>query len=245
MAAPETFGPASGSRPAPDLNPYEDSRFLAAFPGGLRPGGLDLTREALDFCRFPPGAFLADAGCGAGVTLEYLLQQGYRGLGLDQSDRLLKMAARKGPVKKASLEALPLKDQEADGLLCECVFSLAGDKPRVLAEFRRVLKTGGRLILSDLFIPGDWRPGRSRSPSGGPGRSGSRVREPDQSGRPIGTEDQSSRLSPAGGPFVRIPLLREPDEKNRPWRGSRKKKSRPAGCQGRNPGPAPPGRSAM
>ncbi|MDR2422166.1 MAG: class I SAM-dependent methyltransferase [Deltaproteobacteria bacterium] len=139
------------SRKAREANPYEDDEFLAAFPQGLRPGGLALTQEALDFCQFPPGAFLLDVGCGPGATIQFLSQAGFRVLGFDKSDKLLELASQKGPVQKASFESLPVADQIADGLFCECVLSLAQDKGQVLGELRRVLKPGGFAIISDLL----------------------------------------------------------------------------------------------
>jgi len=34
----------------------------------MRPGDLELTAQALDYCAFAAGAILVDAGCGTGVT---------------------------------------------------------------------------------------------------------------------------------------------------------------------------------
>jgi SAM-dependent methyltransferase len=139
------------SKKAREANPYESDEFLAAFPEGLRPGGLALTQEALDFCRFPPGAFLLDVGCGPGATLQVLSQAGFKVLGLDKSEKLLGLARAKGPAQKASFESLPVASQSADGLFCECALSLARDKGQALGEFRRVLKPGGYAIISDLL----------------------------------------------------------------------------------------------
>ncbi|MDR1086466.1 MAG: class I SAM-dependent methyltransferase [Deltaproteobacteria bacterium] len=150
-------------------NPYENPRFIAAFPDGLRPGGLELTKEALDFCSFAPGSFLVDLGCGTGVTLDFLKKSGFKVFGLDKSDKLLDSARLKGEVQKASFESLPLEDKVADGLFCECVFSLAQDKFQALKEIRRVLKTGGFFIISDLFPkkPLDSEPDNKPTPEPG------------------------------------------------------------------------------
>ncbi|MDR0549500.1 MAG: class I SAM-dependent methyltransferase [Deltaproteobacteria bacterium] len=145
-------------------NPYESDEFLAAFPQGLRPGGLALTKEALAFCRFPAGAFLVDLGCGTGTTLEYLSSLGFQVLGLDSSDKLLALAALKGPVQKATMDQTPLADQTVSGLFCECVLSLAKDKAQVLGEIKRVLKPGGYLIISDLLAKTTRLPPKSATP---------------------------------------------------------------------------------
>ncbi len=50
--------------------------------------------------------------------------------------------------------ALPFRDASVDGVLSECSFSLFADKPRALAEIRRVLRPGGRLGLTDMAING-------------------------------------------------------------------------------------------
>ncbi|MDR1871842.1 MAG: class I SAM-dependent methyltransferase [Deltaproteobacteria bacterium] len=146
--------PLAGSSPrrAGNVNPYESEEFLAAFPEGLRPGGLEITKKALAYCQFPLGAYLVDVGCGPGVTLEFLSQEGFRVLGLDSSEKLLKLASLKGPTQKASFTSLPLAAGVADGLFCECVLSLARDKAQVLGEFRRVIKLEGFLVLSDLLV---------------------------------------------------------------------------------------------
>jgi ubiquinone/menaquinone biosynthesis C-methylase UbiE len=107
---------------------------------------------ALAFCQFPRGAFLLDMGCGSGVTLEFLAQAGFQVLGLDKSESLIKLARLKGPAQLASFESLPLADQVADGLFSECVLSLAQDKALVLGEWRRVLKKGAFIVISDLLL---------------------------------------------------------------------------------------------
>ncbi|MDR1577250.1 MAG: methyltransferase domain-containing protein [Deltaproteobacteria bacterium] len=151
-------------------NPYENPDLLAAFPEGLRPGGLALTRTALTICQFAPNSFLLDIGCGTGVTLEFLRKEGHRVLGVDKSARLVELASLKGPAQPGSLDNLPVAARAADGLFCECVLSLAGDKALVLAEFRRVLKLGGRLVISDMFVKNlaNSQPSKLEAPSFAP-----------------------------------------------------------------------------
>jgi arsenite methyltransferase len=121
----------------------------------IRPGGPVLTERALDICSLPPGSYVADIGCGAGGTLEYLEQTGiYRSVGLDCSETLLAEATPKlvsGRLVQGRAETLPFKKGSFDALFCECVLSILKERATALHEFAWVLKQGGFLILSDVF----------------------------------------------------------------------------------------------
>ena len=47
----------------------------------------------------------------------------------------------------ADAHALPLADSSVDAVLCACVLCSVGQPPKALAELRRVLVPGGRLLL--------------------------------------------------------------------------------------------------
>ena len=125
----------------------------------IRPGGPVLTERALEICSLPPGARVADIGCGAGGTLEHLEQTGvYCSVGLDYSETLLGEAVPRlvsGRLVRGRAETLPFKNVFFDALFCECVLSILGDRITALREFARVLKEGGFLIVSDVFGRGD------------------------------------------------------------------------------------------
>ncbi len=124
--------------------------------GFIRPGGLELTARALSLCAFPPGSRIVDVGCGSGATVEYLVgRHGFRAVGVDPSLPMLAQGrARRPPLPliRATAESLPLRDGHWDGILAECSLSLTGDPDGALGECRRVLKRGGRLILSDVYV---------------------------------------------------------------------------------------------
>jgi len=147
--------------------PYESPLLRQVLGPALRPGGLDLTRRALDRCGFGPGDRVADLGCGLGSSAGHLTQaQGLRVLGLDLSAEMLSAARRSHPrltLIRARAEAIPLEDSSLEGVLCECVLSLTQSPRAVLEECRRVLRPGGRLAVSDLYLRNP--PPKGREPS--------------------------------------------------------------------------------
>jgi ubiquinone/menaquinone biosynthesis C-methylase UbiE len=123
--------------------------------GVMRPGGLELTARALDYCAFAAGASLVDVGCGAGLTVEFLRETyGLNAMGVDLSAITIERGLRRNPrlpLRQASGENLPLADGAMYGVLIECAWSAMVDKPGAMAEFHRVLAPGGRLIVTDLY----------------------------------------------------------------------------------------------
>ncbi len=125
-------------------------------PGDVfRPGGLKLTNQLISLCGFSSGSRVIDVGCGIGITVEYLLQQGFAVLGVDPSAPLIKRGLERNPALpliQASGDKLPLLSGEADGLLAECSLSVMPDVDEALAEFSRVLRPGGKLAVSDVYV---------------------------------------------------------------------------------------------
>lgn len=114
-----------------------------------------LTDRAVAVCRFAPDAQLLDVGCGVGASVEHLRSSyGFKATGVDISTTLIKEGLKRSPdlpLYEAAAEALPVARDSQDGILCECVLSLLDDPGSVLQEFRRVLRSGGCLILSDMY----------------------------------------------------------------------------------------------
>ncbi len=134
---------------------YEQAEVFAAAGLNLRPGGLELTGQLVTRAALPPQAFVLDVGCGAGTTVDYLARQHcLRALGLDYSAKLLGDGITRQPdlpVVQAAGEQLPLAAGQFDAVLAECSLSVLGQPGRALAEFRRVLRPGGLLLLHDVY----------------------------------------------------------------------------------------------
>jgi SAM-dependent methyltransferase len=160
------LNPSSGNNPSRmTANTLPASPLRRVAGDTLRPGGLALTQRGLEACGFSPGARLLDLGCGPGASLGLLRELGYRTMGLDASPARLREAHTFAPCVRARLERIPLASGSLDGILCECVLSLTRNPAAALAECARVLRPGGKLLLSDLVAPACAEPERD-SPQG-------------------------------------------------------------------------------
>ncbi|MDO4732092.1 MAG: class I SAM-dependent methyltransferase [Bacillota bacterium] len=122
---------------------------------GLRPGGLELSRQLLANVHLHPGDAVLDLGCGRGESLA-LLREDYAccpfGLEPDAEHRAVAQARNPGiPILDGRAESLPFPDQSFHLVLAECVLSLCEPLEAALSEIRRVLKPGGTLLLSDVY----------------------------------------------------------------------------------------------
>lgn len=125
---------------------HADPGFQALAGATLRPGGMELTERAARLLALKPGSRVLDAGCGQGASVAHLRRaHGLAAVGVD-------VCPGSGPELCAGrMEALPFASGAFDAVLCECSLCLASDRGVALAEFRRVLRPGGRLALADLF----------------------------------------------------------------------------------------------
>ncbi len=98
---------------------------------------------------------LIDLGCGAGWILQALLSRCAKGVGLDISWEMLKMATRKARVNYlcGEIGQLPLRSESFDCALVYYVFLNFRDYRYVeqsLLEIFRILKPGGRALIGQL-----------------------------------------------------------------------------------------------
>ncbi len=130
--------------------PYTTGHASARADDLLRPGGLELTTRVIQLAGLHPGAGVLDLGCGRGESVAYLRSLGFAAFGVDRRQPLESESHDAFQIVAAA-EELPLPNACMDGILAECSLSLVADLDRALAECARVLKIGGRLMVSDLY----------------------------------------------------------------------------------------------
>jgi SAM-dependent methyltransferase len=99
-----------------------------------------------------PGVAL-DAACGTGRFAEFLARRGHEVIGVDSSPDMLALARRRVPEGEfhlGELDRLPLPDDSADVIVCALALDHVPRLEPVLAEFVRVLRPGGDLVISDV-----------------------------------------------------------------------------------------------
>jgi SAM-dependent methyltransferase len=119
-----------------------------------------------------PGVAL-DAACGTGRFAEFLAGLGHRVIGVDGSPDMLAHARRRvadGEFHVGELDRLPLADDSVDVIVCALALVHVPDLEPVLAEFARVLRPGGDLVISDIHYELATRGSRItvRGPAGEP-----------------------------------------------------------------------------
>lgn len=101
----------------------------------------------------PADGVAVDAACGTGRHAAALAAHGYQVIGVDQSVEMLEVARSKSPgveFRVGRLERLPLDDGQADLVVCGLALTHLADLSAGVNELSRVVRVGGRVIISDL-----------------------------------------------------------------------------------------------
>ena len=116
--------------------------------------GEGVRKAAIAAADIKPSSVVADVGVGTGFLAEGALAAGARVIGIDSSEGMLaearkRFAGQRFEAQAGEVDSLPLSTAEVDVVLANMVLHHAPDPPRAIREMTRVLKPGGRLVITD------------------------------------------------------------------------------------------------
>jgi ubiquinone/menaquinone biosynthesis C-methylase UbiE len=122
----------------------------------MKPGGAPLTKKAIEKASLPKRARVLDVGCGEGDTAALRSSDfGFKATGIDASNKMIERGKKKYPhldLRFMEAEHLDFESRGFDAVFMECSLSVMRLQEDAAFEAYCVLKPGGKLIITDLYI---------------------------------------------------------------------------------------------
>jgi ubiquinone/menaquinone biosynthesis C-methylase UbiE len=119
------------------------------FPDGVK-------EKAFTAAEIQSGKLAADIGAGTGFITEGLIQNGLQVIAVDQSEVMLNAMAQKFSeargveYRQGTAEHLPVDNRTVDYVFANMYLHHVETPPKAIAEMVRILKPGGKLVITDL-----------------------------------------------------------------------------------------------
>lgn len=144
---------------------YESCVFDQLLGETLRPGGLKLTARLAEVAGISSNYVVLDIACGKGTTAFFLAREyGCHVIGIDLSHKMISTCRSRAKEEEVTGrvsfllgdgENLPFRDSSFDVVISECSFSLLPNKEIAARDIGRVLKSGGKLVMTDIILKGE------------------------------------------------------------------------------------------